>query len=134
MVIVCPVEIFGHIHIFDPQFALLHNAERVDQARFSQADRFDLRAGQHDPCRKRVEQLIIESRPLVLYLYIITNLLFHLILLSKTQTGHQHGKDDLDQPGRRQNQTGRSPDKFQPDLLLHLHIRACPFPYDIKRI
>ena len=38
----------------------------------------------HNTCRKRVEQLIIESRPFVLYLYVITNLLFHLILLSKT--------------------------------------------------
>mgnify|MGYP007002627968 CR=1 FL=1 len=84
MVILCPVEIFCHIHILHPQFTLLYNTERIDQARLPQADRFDLRTGQHNTCRKRVEQLIIESRPFVLYLYVITNLLFHLILLSKT--------------------------------------------------
>lgn len=30
--------------------------------------------------RKSVEQLVIERRPLILYLYVITNLLFHLVL------------------------------------------------------
>ena len=42
--------------------------------------RIDLISGQYDPGRKSVEQLVIERRPLILYLYVITNLLFHLVL------------------------------------------------------
>ena len=32
------------------------------------------------PGRKSVEQLVVERRPLILYLYVITNLLLHLVL------------------------------------------------------
>ena len=83
MVIVCPLEIFCHIHILHPQFPF-STIQNVS-TRLAFPKRIDLISVPVStiPAVNVSEQLIIESRPLVLYLYVITNLLFHLILLSK---------------------------------------------------
>ena len=68
VVIVGAIEILGYIHVFDPHFAVVDVAERVDQRRLSESDALDFGAGQNDAGGEGVANGIIECSPAVFYI------------------------------------------------------------------
>jgi hypothetical protein len=68
VVVVRAVEIFGDVHIFDPNLTIVDIAERIDQGGFSLANRLDFRARQHQSGGKRVADGIVKRSATVLYI------------------------------------------------------------------
>lgn len=55
------------MHVLDPQLACNERAERIGKTGLGLADRLDFRAGQNQTGRVRVNELVVETGLLVLY-------------------------------------------------------------------
>ena len=71
VVVVGAVEVFGDVHVLDPEFAVGKVAEGVDQAGFALADGFYLGAGQYDAGGVGVQQFVVEGGAAVLYVDVV---------------------------------------------------------------
>lgn len=71
MVVICAVEIFGNIHIFDPHASICDVTKRVDQACLSLPKCFDFSSGQDNAGSKCVGNSIVECCPSVFYVNIV---------------------------------------------------------------
>ena len=77
MIVVASKEIFGNIHVLQPHLAILNITEGVDKTRLAKAYRFDFGAGEHNAGCEAFDNLIIECRPAILYIYVTIS---HLLI------------------------------------------------------
>ena len=93
MVVVCAVEIFGDIHVFDPHLPVVDVTKGIDQRGFPLAYRFYLRAGQYESGGEGVADGVVECRTAVFY---VDFLEFHrrqkALMVDLLQVRQEYGK------------------------------------------
>ena len=71
MVVVGAQFVFGNVHAFDPQFAVVEVAVGVHQPGFPGPDGFDFGAGEHDAGGVFFQEFVVEGCSSVFYIDIV---------------------------------------------------------------